>query len=57
MKKILLLALLGVFLASPVVSYAEDTKSQRMTFKDVDSKRPFDNDTCNSMTTVGKCKK
>lgn len=57
MKKILLLALLGVFLASPVVSYAEDTKSQRMTFKDVDSKRPFDNDTCNSMTTIGKCKK
>ncbi len=50
MKKILLLALLGVFLASPLVSYA-------LTFKDADSKRPFDNDTCNSMTHIGKCKK
>lgn len=56
MKKILLFALLGVFLASPVVSYAEDSNSQRLTFKDVDSKRPFDTDTCNSMTNIGKCK-
>ena len=53
MKKILLLALLGVFLAAPVASYAVNFRDADQESKD----NPFSKKKCDDMTTLTKCRK
>ena len=53
MKKILLLALLGVFLAAPVASYAVNFRDADQESKD----NPFSKKKCDDITTLTKCRK